>query len=334
MPRTSLDALIRRVTAYFRKHAGRYGLNPETVEARYILNWGGFVNASFFIQDGEKRYYLKLAEDEDQQADLQRWEAFHQRLTRQYHAPRLLDWIEIPRTPFAGLLFAYIPGKPADFTAQPAVLQGLLDLLPALHSDPVLSTALASLQAGALPTCADYFLDVYIDRFDADLLGIIPNLPPFVDLPTFDWMMSETRHLEGLARDLPIFQHPAASPTHGDLWPSNILVTPAGDWSIIDWDDLALGDPALEYSILLGPQWRSGALTLPAAQALLPPDPDFRDRFAICLRALLLDEVIDSLADWIEAEFLPARREELRAAKEQVHRAALEQYREVYGEEI
>ena len=100
---------------------------------------------------------------------------------------------------------------------------------------------------------------------------------------------------------------------------------------MIDWDDLSLGDPALEYGIVLGPLWRTGKLTAAQAAEMLPsPDPDLRRRFEVCLHALLLDEVIDSLADWVECAFSPDHQEEVRAAKERVHQAALERYRELY----
>jgi fructosamine-3-kinase len=329
MPRNSLDTLIRYITDYFRKHADRYNLKAESLEVRYILNWGGFVNASFFIKDGEKTLHLKLADLEETQEQLRRWQFFNQILTARYHAPQLLDWIKIPRTPYAGLLVEYIPGKPADFTAQPEVLKGVLDLLSRLHADRDLAAALQELD-GEVPSCTDYFLDLYIGRFDEDLVVIANDLPEFVSLKTLDWMMGETRELEGLARDLTAFQHPAGSPTHGDLWTNNILVTRAGDWYIIDWDDLALGDPALEYSIVLGPLWLTGALSLEQAEQMLPDDPDFRQRFRLCLRALLLDQVIDSLADWVESDFSPDHQAEVRAAKEQVHRRSLEMYKKFY----
>jgi len=334
MPRTRLDTLILRVTETFRKQAARYGLDPATVEVRYILNWGGYVNACFFIRDGQRTYHLKLTDYPDSQADLRRWQSLHQVLTGRYHAPRLLDWVKIPRTPFAGLLFEYIPGKPADFAAQPEVFAGVLDLLARLHADQDLAAALET-DGEDVPTCGDYFLSVYIDRFDEDLLAVAGDLPPFVSLDLLSWMMGETRELEGLARDLPAFQHPAAAPTHGDLWPNNILVTQAGSWYVIDWDDLALGDPALEYGILLGPQWQAGRLTLEGAAALLPQDdPALRERFEVCLRAFVLDQVIDTLADWVESGFAPDHQQEVRTAKEASHRAALAIYREMFPADL
>lgn len=329
MPRSRLDTLIARVAETFRTQAGRYGLDAAAVEARYILNWGGYVNASFFVGDGQRTYHLKLANQPETQADLRRWQSLHALLTARYHAPRLLEWVKIPRTPYAGLLFEYIPGRPADFAAQPEVFSGVLDLLARLHADQELAAALSADEAQT-PLCSDAFLSLYIDRFDEDLLVVAGDLPPFVSLDLLSWMMGETRELEGLVRDLDVFQRPAIWPTHGDLWPSNILVTRQGDWFVIDWDDLALGDPALEYGILLGPLWRDGRLSLEEAAALLPAgDPDMRRRFEISLRAFVLDQVIDTLADWVEASFAPDHQETVRAGKEAAHRAALDFYRKM-----
>jgi thiamine kinase-like enzyme len=173
-------------------------------------------------------------------------------------------------------------------------------------------------------------MSVYIDRFDEDLRIIAGNLPPFVPLDLLDWMMGETRELEGLARELPAFADLAGSPTHGDLWPNNILVMESGQWYIIDWDDLSLGDPALEYSILLGPLWRNGVLSESEIFRLLPEDEDLRERFRLCHRAYILDAIIDTLADWVESEFAPEHQEEVRGEKERQHREALALYRTMY----
>lgn len=339
MPRTALDTLIARVSAYFKAQAGHLGLNPETIQVRYILNWGGFVNASFFIQDGQKTYHLKLADDEESKFRLERWRRFHKRLSEQYRAPRMKGWVKIPHTVFAGPLFEYIPGKQADYIARPEVLRGVLDLLARLHADHALAKALEAEQVGEEEdewsgdqrTCTDTLLAVYIERLDNDLIIIANDLPPFVSLDLLTWMMGETRELEGLARDLPAFALPAQSPIHSDLWASNVLVTADGAWYVIDWDDLTLGDPALDYSVLLGPIWRQGALSLEEIANLLPAgDAALRERFMLYLRALLLDEVIDTLADWVEASFAPEHMEEVRAAKEATHHAALARYREFY----
>jgi hypothetical protein len=325
--RTLLNELTGAVIAWFSARAKRFGLRAKKIEARYILNWGGFVNASFTITDGDTSYHLKLADDEWAQSGLESWRDLHELLSQEYHAPRMLDWVEIPSTDFAGPLFEHIPGQPINLTAQPKLRHEVLDLLPRLHGDANLAALLAE---NEIPECSEYFIGVYIDRFDEDLRTVAGNLPPFVSLSLLDWMMGETRELEGLARDLPAFHHPAASPTHGDLWTSNILVTPQGKWYIIDWDDLALGDPALEYAIFLGPLWRNGILSPDEVEALLPTDAALRERFRLCLRGFLLDQVIDTLADWVECTFAPEHQDQVRAGKELDHREALDLYRKIY----
>jgi hypothetical protein len=186
--------------------------------------------------------------------------------------------------------------------------------------------------AGEAPvlTCADSLIDTYIDRFDEDLLAVVRDLPPFVPLATLDWMQGETRHLESLARELEVFQQPAIAPLHGDLWEQNVLVCEDGRWYVVDWDDLALGDPALEFGILLGPLLAH----LPPAErripAALPASPGLRARFEVYLRAYLLDEVIDSLADYVESDFAPEHQAEVQAEKQRVHEQALIRYRSIY----
>jgi fructosamine-3-kinase len=327
--RTPLDSLTAAVTAWFRRHADRFNLQEDAITARYILNWGGFVNASFTVTDGKTSFHLKLADEEGSQVRLEGWRELNELLSDRYHAPRMVDWIEIPDTPFAGPLFEYIAGSPADLKSQPGIRKEVMDLLSRLHADTELARLLSGEDTEDF-SCSDYFLSVYIDRFDEDLRIIAGDLPPFVSLGLLDWMMGETRELEGLARELPAFQHPADYPTHGDLWASNILVTEAGRWYIIDWDDLALGDPALEYAIFLGPLWRDNILPLKQLEDFLPADSDLRERFRFCLRALLLDEIIDNLADWVECTFAPEHQEDVRAEKERKHHDALDLYRRIF----
>jgi hypothetical protein len=291
---------------------------------------GGFVNASFFIKDGEKTLHLKLTDDGDSQINLVQWRDVSKRLTSRYHAPKMYGWVRIPRTSYEGALFQYFPGKPADLAHQPEVLQGVLSILPRLHSDQELAEAIGGEEDA---NCLDYFMDLYMERLDGDLVIVADQLPPFVTLEDLSWMMGESRELEALARDMPAFQAPLKAPTHGDLWSDNILVKEDGSWAIIDWDDLSLGDPAIEYSILLGPLWIDGVYSLKEIEGRLPrysDDPGMRDRFSLGLRALALDQVIDTLADWIEAEYTPFQVDEVRAIKEQKYHKALSFYREHY----
>lgn len=329
----SLSTLTALVMRYFRSHARKYDLNPAALSVRYILNWGGFVNASFAVQDEKRAYHLKLADADDTIASLDRWYGLRNILQARYRAPTIVDWIEIDDTPCEGLLFDFFEGRKADFRANPSLHRQVLDLVGHLHADQELADILTRLD-GPPGDCADYFMSTYIDRFDEDLLSVVRDLPSFVSLSTLDWMQGETRHLESLARELPAFTLPANAPTHGDLWENNVLVNDRGEWIIIDWDDLSLGDPALEYSILISMLWRqnpehdlSGASLLPAGLQL---DSALKDRLAVCMRAFLLDEVIDSLADYVESEYSPAHRDQVQEEKKRIHMAALEKYRQIY----
>ena len=330
----SLEVLTAQVMAFFRANAGRYGLLSNQLSVEYILNWGGFVNASFKISDGERAYHLKLADDEDRLMGLERWRDLHEILEAHYHAPLMLDWIEIEDTDFEGPLFEYIEGQRADLYSSPVLFKEVLALVAQLHADSDLSARLIEMDDPP-ESCADYFIGVYIDRFDEDLLIIVRDLPPFVSLKTLDWMQGETRHLESLARELPSFEPPAAAPVHGDLWPGNLIVTASGSWYLIDWDDLSLGDPALEYGILFAPIWRQHPETDLIASGFLPPeistDARLRERFTVCLRASLLDEVIDTLADYVEADFAPEHQEFVKKEKMRFHLEAFEKYQQIYG---
>jgi fructosamine-3-kinase len=335
MPTSPVEQLTRRVRRYFKTHAARYGLNPHTVSVRYLLNWGGFVNASFHISDGEHALHLKLTDYEDSLACLERWLGVHTLLEERYHAPHLLAWVELAEGDYAGLLFEHLPARTASFSAEPGLHGEVLALASALHADHELAVSLAADQP--IPICADSLLETYVDRFDEDLMAVIADLPPFVSLATFDWMMSETRQLEALAHELEVFRQPAGAPLHGDLWEQNVLVGEDGRWYVVDWDDLTLGDPALEFGILLGPLLAHLPLAerepLPAAiAAVLPEDPALRERFAIYLRAYLLDEVIDSLADYVESAFAPEHQAEVQAEKQRVHEQALRLYQAYYPE--
>src|SRR5262249_32893580 len=96
-------------------------------------------------------------------------------------------------------------------------------------------------------------------------------------------------------------------------------------WWLVDWDDLQLGDPAIDLAILLAPQLNRGE----AVQHLLGErDRAFMKRFAVGARAVLLDEVIDPLADWSMADQAPSGVEALRREKWERHRSALRQFRE------
>ena len=152
-------------------------------------------------------------------------------------------------------------------------------------------------------------------------------IPPFVSAETFEWMRAEKRHLVTMTGSA-AFDAPALAPVHGDLHLGNVLAEPDGRWWIVDWDDLHRGDPAADLSILLSPLLARGD---PVEHLLGHRDKAFTERFALCARAVLLDDVIDSLADWARADDAPVAADEIRAAKRATHELSLRVYRERWG---
>ena len=110
-------------------------------------------------------------------------------------------------------------------------------------------------------------------------------------------MVEETDRLAALASTSTAFAQPGGAPIHGDLQANNLLLTNQGEWFLLDWDDLTLGDPALDFALLLAPPlsawqddlWRD---YLPGREA------GFVERMALYGRARLLDWVIDVLAEY------------------------------------
>ena len=50
----------------------------------------------------------------------------------------------------------------------------------------------------------------------------------------------------------------------------------------------------------------------------------------MCLRAQLLDEVIDPLADYVAADVVPSKQLEVQAVKRRGHEEALEKYQSLW----
>ena len=314
---------------YFEEQADRFGLRSSAVQTQYILNWGGFVSHSFQVSDGHKHYHLKLVDDPEQLIDLRQWQALHEILEVRYRAPQMLDWVALPDTNFEGPLFAWIAGHPPQLSKSAGLIVEVIMMMAQLHTDRELATKLAPNQDNI--KCRDTFVFTYIERFDEDLAVIASERPPFVSDKVMAWMMTETRRLEELAQMSPAFAVVTQSPIHGDLQVNNLLATKAGTWFLIDWDDLTIGDPALDYSTLLSPSlshwkrdfWR----TYPLPQL---EDATFDGRMDLYTQARLLDWVIDVLADYVEADVAPEHRDSVRSEKKRQHLQALQLYRAHY----
>jgi aminoglycoside phosphotransferase (APT) family kinase protein len=282
------------------------------------------VNASFTVTDGATTFHLKLALGPYEVGRLWRWFELRAPLAERYHAPPVVSWVALAGTHAEGLLFPHIDGLEPDLARDDLVLRGLIEAFDDLHADEELAAALGGEPRVAL----DSFAGTFITRFTSDLDEVTDaGSPPFVDADTWRWMRTETLRLIQLSAASTAFAEPVASVIHGDPWPANVIVTP-DRWYLTDWDDVAIGDPALDLAILL---WQPAKDGRPVEGFVGARDAAFRERFKLYARANLLDEVIDPLADWVEAAKAPEHRDEVRAAKEKVHRGALQEYRARYG---
>lgn len=315
--------LILKIKRFFELNSGQYELNAATTVIKPILNWGGFVNSSFFISDSCKHFHLKLSSEPE--VGLELFYKASNILNQRYHSPKANSWITIPDTEFRGILFEFIEGNTAGkFSVQN--VKELHQILGRLHRDSDLKNMLGDEQ---LP-CFQTYLDVYDNRFFEDLKLIAKDLPPFVTQATFDFMVNEAEKLKNFVTKAPEFEVLTDAPIHSDIWANNLLIDKNGNWFLIDWDGLKVGDSSLDYAMLLGPSqdnWERRSDPLEFDIRLLP---ESSSRIRLYHQAMLLDWVIDPLADWIEAEKHPEWADAVRTENEKNHSAALKCYRNLY----
>jgi molecular chaperone HtpG len=306
--------------------AERVGLAPERMRLEHVADPSGRANRSFRATDGSRSLHLKLAREPAVREGLRRFWSLREILRARYHAPPALAWMETPEPEYAGVLSAWIDG------GVPAVLhRSMADevvlCIHRLHHDAEVA---ASLPAPPEPaTCADFYLRTRGARFRERLERIARTAPPFMTARLHAWMHAEAAALEAEVAADPAFAAPANTPIHGDLSPRNLLVTEKDQaWYLVDWDGLALGDPALDWATLFGPSPESLDV---AIQRQLPPpvttDPGVRARLPLHARASLLDLVIGAVWDWSDTPYYLTK---ARSDFEAVHRGALTAYRARY----
>ena len=317
-----MRTLRAAVEVFFTANAPVYNLDASSLDVSWVLNWGGFVNQSFHITDGRTRLHLKLATSDDAKSALRRWHDVDGAL-QQYHAPPILAWVDIANA--GGLLFPFVEGVPPELSAD--VLQAIIPVLDRLWNDHALATMLPQQPA----TAADAYFRTYHERFTEDLRYIRGAQPDFVTPAVFDLLVTEVERLAQRVRSEPPFQVTLTTPVHGDLWLDNILWQDRTAWHILDWDDLTIGDPAIDIAMLSGP---SAADVTPLKKvdeirSLL--SDDVAQRLPLLGRASLLDWTIDPLSDWIDADAAGEQADHVRREKERVHREAFALYCERYG---
>jgi streptomycin 6-kinase len=322
---TSPEAVRTDLHAWLNARASSLGVDERSLTVDYVLNWGGFVNASFHITDGTKKLHAKLA-FAPQVEGLRQWRTLNDRLATRFHAPRMLEWIALPDG-VEGALFEHIDGAASTVIPLDIAIQ-VRDALETLHTDEELRAHLAG---PITETCADTFLRTYADRFHADLEALDADRPPFVDAQRLAALRREVDDIIDVVQRSSAFAQPANAPMHGDLWANNILITPTGDWYFLDWDDLSLGDSAQDVAMLLA----ASSPTLDARGGFArvnraPNDDAERERLDLYARAIVLDWTIDPLSDWVDAVAAPEHLEQVRDEKHRTHQQSYAWYRARY----
>jgi hypothetical protein len=198
------------VHAYFRSEADQFGLEPAALTVQRVLNWGGFGSYSFRVGDGLRSVHAKLATDLD---GMRRWLAVRERLERDYHAPQILAWIDLPGAPFGGLVFEHIDGESWDTDARPGLLPKLADLLRRLHEDGSLAESLGD---GA-KTYRECWELRYREQYEEDLKAVRECRPGSVTDARVSWMEEEARVVLALPAANVAFEGMTHSPCHGDV---------------------------------------------------------------------------------------------------------------------
>lgn len=322
----------RLIEDWAKSRAAQLGLKSGNLTAAYIPNIGGFTNRSFHVTDGCRRLHVKFV-PADNVGRLERWAAAGHHLTRYYTAPAVVDVIAqemIPGFPY-GLVFEYAEGQPLTEVEQPEhVMEDVMRTIARLHRDRGLAGMIG--QASNV-SYADAFNEVYISRFEEDLevIGEGRALLDFVSNETIAWFRDETARLKADVERSAAFAGKAQDVVHNDMNGHNVLAAEGG-FTIIDWDDLtAEGDAAADYSMLLWPL--RGTEAADRLRALVPvlAGPETAERLALYDRAKLLDDVIDVLADYIDAERYPEQRAEAQRRTKATYLRAYPEYRACYG---
>jgi len=314
---------VEAVRRFFLAHAADFGLDGTHLDVRYVLNWGGFVNASFRVSDRRGGLHVKLSTTDEGQKALRRWHALDP-LLRPHRAPPVLDWVGVGAA--GGLVFPLLQGSSPAPSRE--VVQTVLHQVRNVWADAELAE---QLESGAAVTAADCYLETYHDRFREDLAAVESERPGFLSESDLSSMREEVAGLERRVRESAAFLEEVASPTHGDLWLNNVLWQAPGSWWLLDWDDLRLGDPAMDLTMLAGPVSTDLRPLKYLDHTIGVLSDEARERLKLLGQASLLDWVIDALADWIESRAAPLHQATVRDEKERVHREALALYRELYG---
>jgi fructosamine-3-kinase len=274
-------------------------LGPDAY-VEHHANHTGVGKLSFAVRQGDRRLWAKVAADADHEASLETWAEVADLLADRHGAPEVLDVLSIAG--HTALLFPYVDAPPATRATLHERHDEAAELLAGLHADRELAERL-----GEPTTTARCFREVWLERFEADL-DVIEG---YVAKDLHAYLADQVDVLGALVDTLDDEVHSAV---HGDPWHENLLLAPERLW-LLDWEALTIGDPVLDDAIL-----RHDALgTDPHLWPDTPAD-------TVARRALMLDAVVDTAADWIENSDALVRRQ-----KEATYLAELEAYRSAFS---
>lgn len=320
------------VSSWAERNSVPLGLCAKNIKATYIWNPGGFVNQSYQITDGETKLHVKFVKEEMVSSLLQ-WKLVNKQLTKKYYAPKLVFDIKeevLQGYPY-GLVFEYYNGKALHTISNPLpFVQKIIPLLNKLHQDHYLKELISLNRA---VTYADTFKEEYITRFkeDLDIITQGKQLLYFVKDNTIDWMQKEVDNIQEMVLSHPNFQEEATDVVHNDIGWQNVLIQ-QHNYCIIDWDNLTLaGDAAMDYSVFLWPLYKTTNFSYIRDYIEQIVGKNMMERMALYFRAKLLDEVIDVLADYIEAEEFPEVKQQTQKRAREIHQRAIQEYRKLYN---
>lgn len=325
----------RMIAEWASANADAIGIDPNKIRTSYIYNPGGFGNLSIRLTDDRTQLHVKLAPP-SKAARLRKWAGVSDYLADHYAAPRLIHAIDqefIPGYAY-GLVFEYITDATplAEVRNPEAALTGVMKAVAKLHRDDRLREMLPKEE---IRTYAEAFEEEYITRFTDDLDGIRQSrelVRDFVSDETISWFGEEIERLRETVRQTPAFLLPAEDVVHNDLNGNNVLTCGKNDFRIIDWDDLSgQGDAAMDYSVLLWPLTNDRKWPLWREQVLSGAGAATVEWLELYFRAKLLDDVIDVLADYVEAEQVPEHRDEAQRKAKAVHLHSYPLYLAKYG---
>jgi aminoglycoside/choline kinase family phosphotransferase len=279
-------------------------LGPDA-HAEHHANHAGVRKLSFAVRVGDRALWAKVAADADEDESLATWARVAGILAERHAAPPVLDVLSVDgRT---ALLFPHLDAPQATRATVHERYDEVGALLAGLHSD----TELAELLGGPTTT-AECFRRIWLQRFEADL-DIIEG---YVGKDLHAYLADEVDELGALVDSL---DAPAHAPVHGDPWHENVLVARDRLW-LLDWEDLSVGDPALDDAILRNDAFGTDPRHWPREPV-----------HTVARRALMLDAVVDVAADWVEAELLTRGDPLVRRRKEAAYLAGLEAYRDAFS---